>query len=64
MRATQEQYEIAVEIYNTKGVDAVYQYADQIGLDEYENCVDCENTVPVCEDGYCFICGSKSLKSI
>ena len=58
MRATQEQYQKAVEIYNSEGVGAVYKYADQIGLDEHGTCVDCEDEVPICEDGCCLICGS------
>lgn len=58
MRATQEQYEKAVELYETEGLRAVYTFAESIGIDEFGECAECDDEVPLCEDGCCLVCGS------
>ena len=57
MKATQEQYNQAVKIYTDGGQLAVEDFAEEIGIDEYEHCPGCQMGTPMCEDDSCLICG-------
>lgn len=58
MKATQQQYEEAVKLYEEGGVTDVYAYAEKLGIDEWSECVLCDAITPDCHDGACFVCGS------
>ncbi len=49
-------YDKAVELYDTKGVSAVYDYANELGL-QYEYCEPCENETPTLDEA-CLVCGT------
>lgn len=57
MKATLEQYEQAVKHYDAGGPSAVYKYAEEIGIDSYSYCRDCEEHTPDCDDDCCLVCG-------
>lgn len=58
MKATDKQYEKAVKLYEDGGASAVYEYAKEIGIDEWSTCEPCETDTPDCEDNICLVCGS------
>jgi hypothetical protein len=63
MKATQEQYEKAAELYDNDGsVTDLYDYAEKLGIDEWSECVHCDAITPDCHDDACFICGSSKVK--
>ena len=69
MKATEEQYETAVKIYAESGQSAVYQYADEIGVDEDSPCPYCDTPTPDYADQWnsirCLVCGtSKQAKAV
>lgn len=57
MKATLEQYEQAVKHYDAGGPSAVHKYAEEIGIDSYSYCRDCEEHTPDCDDDCCLVCG-------
>ena len=63
MKATQQQYEEAVKLYEEGGVTDVYAYAEKLGIDEWSECVHCDAVTPDCHDGACFVCGSPKRKT-
>ena len=64
MKATQEQYEKAAELYDNDGsVTDLYDYAEKLGIDEWSECVHCDAITPDCHDDACFICGSSKVKA-
>jgi hypothetical protein len=58
MKATQQQYDKAVRLYEEGGVTDVYAYAEKLGIDEWSECAPCDAFTPDCHDGACFVCGS------
>ena len=58
MKATQEQYEQGIVVYEQLGQAATEAFADALGIDEYAWCEACECHTPLCDDGACFVCGS------
>jgi hypothetical protein len=58
MKATQEQYEQAIKVYDKSGVSGVHKYAQEIGVDSYSYCRDCEEHTPDCHDDCCLVCGT------
>lgn len=58
MKATQEQYDKAVEIYETSGQAGVLLFAEREGITAKANCLECESFNPICEDDTCLVCGS------
>jgi hypothetical protein len=58
MKATQEQYEQAIKVYDKDGVRGVHKYAQEIGVDSYSYCRDCEEHTPDCHDDCCLVCGT------
>lgn len=58
MKATQEQYEQAIKVYDKDGVRGVHKYAQEIGIDSYSYCRDCEEHTPDCHDDCCLVCGT------
>jgi hypothetical protein len=59
MKATSEQYQRAVQIYESAGQFAIYAYAEEEGIDSWSWCQPCEDSTPDCHDGACLVCGSK-----
>lgn len=57
MKATQEDYNKAVTIYESEGASAVFAFATDIGIDSYSYCRDCEEDTPDCYDDSCLVCG-------
>jgi len=57
MKATQEQYEEAIRVYDKSGVSGVHKYAQEIGVDSYSYCRDCEEHTPDVYDDSCLVCG-------
>jgi len=51
-------YDKAVELYDTKGVSAVCDYANELKL-TYQHCEPCEAEMPT-YDGACLMCGNES----
>jgi hypothetical protein len=64
MKATQEQYQEAVTIYEKHGKSGVYAYADKIGVDEYSYCAPCESLTPNCHDDSCLVCGTQKSSNV
>jgi hypothetical protein len=66
MKATQEQYQEAVTIYEKHGQSGVYAYADKIGvgIDEWSYCAPCETLTPDCHDDSCLVCGSSKSSGV
>jgi len=64
MKATDKQYEKAVKLYEDGGATAVYDYAKDIGIDEWSICFACETDTPDCKDGSCLVCGSVKTKQL
>lgn len=62
MKATQQQYEEAVRLYEEGSCGDVYAYAEKLGIDEWSECVLCDAITPDCHDGACFVCGSPKKK--
>lgn len=62
-KATQEEYETAVGIYQDRGQYAVFEYANSIGIsDEFmTRCAACECATPSTEDEACLVCGSSKV---
>ena len=58
MKATKEQYDKAVTIYENEGASAVFRYAEDIGVDSHSFCRDCEEHTPDCHDDSCLVCGT------
>lgn len=58
MKATQEQYEQAIKRYDAGGARSVFRYAEEIGIDSYSFCRDCEEHTPDCHDDCCLVCGT------
>jgi hypothetical protein len=63
MKANDNQYEAAVNIYEKDGQYAVYDYAKEIGVNEWSLCAACEDETPDCDDGACLVCGSQKEES-
>ena len=61
MKATQQQYEEAVKLYDEGSTGDVYAYAEKLGIDEWSECVLCDAITPDCHDGACFVCGSPKI---
>jgi len=61
MKATQQQYDEAVTIYEKHGQSGVYDYAHKLGVDEWSECVPCDAITPDCRDGACFVCGCAKI---
>ena len=61
MKATQQQYEEAVKLYDEGSIGDVYAYAEKLGIDEWSECVLCDAITPDCHDGACFVCGSPKI---
>jgi hypothetical protein len=57
MKATEQQYEECITIYQMDGASGVYRYADSHGIDSWSNCYACETDTPDMEDGSCLVCG-------
>lgn len=57
MKATKEQWDKAVTIYENEGASAVFVYAERIGVYSYSYCRDCEEHTPDCHDDSCLVCG-------
>ena len=64
MKATHKQYEKAVKLYKNGGAYAVYEYAKEIGIDEWSTCEPCETNTPDCKDDSCLVCGSVKEKNL
>jgi hypothetical protein len=62
MRASQRQYNIAVKIYEKAGADGVYQFANAVGINEWNECQPCETETPDTHDFCCLVCGSSKQK--
>ena len=58
MKATQQQYDEALTIYEKGGQYSVYNYAYKIGVNEWSYCEPCEDKTPDCHDKSCLVCGS------
>ena len=63
MKANQQQYDIALAIYekSKEPVTSVFEYAEAIGVDEWSECEDCDTNTPDCQvdkDTICLVCGS------
>jgi hypothetical protein len=58
MKATQQQYDECVLLYEKSGPGAVYDYAARHGIDEWSNCEPCETSTPDTIDLCCLVCGS------
>jgi hypothetical protein len=58
VKATQKQYDECVELYDKRGPNAVYEYAERHGIDEWSYCEPCESNTPDTEDECCLVCGS------
>jgi hypothetical protein len=63
MKATSKQYKKAEKIYEKGGASEVYDYAEEIGIDEWSTCFACETDTPDCKDDTCLVCGSAKEKS-
>jgi len=59
MKATQEQYNECVEIYNKKSCSGVYEYAEKNGITSWSLCELCDTETPDTYDDCCLCCGSK-----
>ena len=59
MKATQQNYNTAVKVYETSGQSGVYDYAHKLGVDEWSYCSPCETETPDCHDKSCLVCGSQ-----
>ena len=57
MKATQQQYEECVKIYEDHGAPGVYAYANEISITDWSECHGCETETPDCDDGTCLVCG-------
>jgi hypothetical protein len=57
VKATQQQYNEAVKVYECLGPSAVFAFAEKIGVDSYSFCRDCEDDTPDCHDDSCLVCG-------
>lgn len=57
-----EIFENAYKFYEDKGVDAVFDYADKVGIHEYLYCKDCDMDVPIL-DNTCLVCGSLNVEN-
>jgi hypothetical protein len=58
MKATEEQYEECVAIYEREGSSGVYRYAESNGITDFSNCYVCETDTPDMDDCSCLICGT------
>lgn len=58
MKATQLQYEECVSIYEKSGQYAVYEYANEKGINEWSHCIHCSDETPDTKDASCLVCGS------
>jgi hypothetical protein len=58
MKATEEQYEECVTIYQHDGASGVYRFAESNGIDEWSECYACETDTPDMDDGSCLVCGT------
>ena len=64
VKATQKQYERAIELYEQGGASAVYHFAWQEGITSWSFCLPCEAQTPDCEEGWCLVCGSAKEPSM
>lgn len=60
-RASFEQYEAAVALYEQGGAAAVFAFAEREGITAYADCHACECVTPRCLDDTCLVCGSLNL---
>ena len=56
-------YEKAYKLYEKFGASAVYDYANELGLD-YNYCEPCEAETPTIEECICLVCGSEQKKTL
>lgn len=59
MKATQEQYNQCIDLYNTGGPSLIYDYAVRNGIDSWSLCDACDTDTPDTHDSCCLVCGSK-----
>jgi len=64
MKATKEQYDEAVKVYETNGQSGVYEYANNNGVDEWSYCAPCKTLTPDCHDDSCLVCGTKKSSGV
>lgn len=64
MKATQQQYDEAVKVYETDGQSGVFNYAHKIGVDEWSYCSPCESLTPDCHDFSCLVCGTPKSSNV
>jgi hypothetical protein len=64
MKATQQQYDKAVKVYETNGQTGVYEYANKLGIDEWSYCSPCESLTPDCHDDSCLVCGTQKSSNV
>lgn len=64
MKATNKQYKKAVKLYEDGGATAVYDYAKEIGIDEWSTCEPCEAETPDCKSKCCLVCGSSKEQNL
>jgi hypothetical protein len=57
MKATIKQQKRAVRLYEKTGPSAVYDYANELGIDEWSECSQCEAETPDVKNGSCLLCG-------
>lgn len=57
MKATKDQYNKAVTVYEYKGANAVFAFAEELGIDSFSFCRDCAEHTPDCHDDSCLVCG-------
>lgn len=62
-KATQSEYEKAIEIYAKKGQYGVYDYAKDIGVTSWSYCDPCDDNTPDTENNCCLVCGSEKENS-
>lgn len=63
MKANQQEYDIALAIYerSKEPVASVLEYANKLGIDEWSECNACDINTPDCQantDTICLVCGS------
>lgn len=56
-KATQKQYEEAVDIYSKYGADGVFMFAIFQGINSWSDCEQCACRTPDTENNECLCCG-------
>jgi len=58
VKASQEDYEIAVQIYDKRGLTGVIDFANAKGITSFSYCDPCDYITPDTHDNACLVCGS------